>query len=1247
MISVNSNSLSLLVQKNLAKETNCVNTALERMSTGYKVNRAKDDAANLQISEGLTTGINSAKILKNGASTALNMLSTTEGILNSMTDSLLRIRDLTLQKMNGVYDENALASMNKEIQAQVDNIVQLSKKADFNGKKLLDGSVKDMLIPLYDDGNSGLESIDMTELFSELDFIDVLTGEKDLYFVQARAGEKYYADFDGKVFEITSDKDRQVIYKFDEATGSIEFVECEDVSAVELGDYKNDYTSLGNGEQYLQMEANKSYYLKHNNKVYEFKNTNAISQIAIIKDNGAGGLDLTAGEGVQKTELYDLDTYTSINSGQSLKLNAGSSQHIVFNNKLYEISSSKNQTLIFNNKNGNLNPLAGTEGVTINTVGNMKTGVTTGLASYIMLNPKETKYYEYNGNIFKITNSKSTKQNFLLDSNNNIKDSNGNVVRTQLASSSIRDFSSYTNLQSMSVTAGNDYYLKNSDGSGVTKITANQSGTIYFDKTMSGYNKFQGVSVTSSAVSNYEEVSPDSSNQFSLSVKSGETKYISLNKEIYTVKNDTGADFTKTFEYDSAAKTVIEVINASARSSSGAMGGITQLTEAEAIAQGYIVLKTADDLNNIRNNMSEKYILMGDIDLSVYANWDPIGEYANQFTGTIDGNGYVIKNLKIDKSSQSNVGFIGYANGATIKNIQIENADIKGGMAVGAVVGYDRSSNISNCFVSGTISGSSYVGGVVGQNKLAATLDGCYSSAVVSCSSSNAGGIIGVAEGTVSNCYADGIISGKNNIGGIVGGNSKKLSNSYFNGTVTGETNVGGVIGQNNLNGSVSGAFWDVNKSGTTIGVGYNESRNPSAISIEGLTTSQMSDPQKFIDAGWDSSIWDLDNAPPKLKTQSTPTPPIPIEGTYIADFSTSTSQTASNLRYMKNVSGTSYFKFGDDIYEIKNKGTTQDVFFDYDSTTGTLSAKNASDLELKKIDKAVFNSLNNSNFSTQMNAGESQYMSFTINGVQRVYKVTNNSTDKQSVVFEKTNTVSIKSGDGVVIEEYTDMVKSTGVSNNSFYIDFAGETKKNIYLNGKFFEITNNDGTTALFRPNGSDLKQYSGNSTSHTSKTESPGTISDISQYSIELDPNETRYIKIGDLAFELKNNTTVKQTQIFTQNGFSLAGLNPNVSSRNLSLSNSPMQQMLIVTDYSLEDVSSRLSQLGAYANAINASISRNTNVEQNFTAAKSTIMDADIAEESCRFVQNQILQSISSSLLSQVNTIKREVVLQLIR
>ncbi|OKZ82394.1 MAG: hypothetical protein BHW07_01695, partial [Clostridium sp. CAG_433_25_7] len=250
--------------------------------------------------------------------------------------------------------------------------------------------------------------------------------------------------------------------------------------------------------------------------------------------------------------------------------------------------------------------------------------------------------------------------------------------------------------------------------------------------------------------------------------------------------------------------------------------------------------------------------------------------------------------------------------------------------------------------------------------------------------------------------------------------------------------------------------------------------------------------------------------------------------------------------QFLQNFAGTAYVKNGDNIFEITNNGSAQDIVFDIDAQTGMLVPVNAPGVSVNKMSTAVFSSLNGNNFSSVINPGETQYMMFTINGVQRVYKVTNNSADKQSVIYEKTNGVSITSGDGVVIDEYSDMVRSTGIGNDYFYLDFSTETQKNININGRFYEITNNDGSTALFRINGNNIVQVAGSSASITSKQESTGINSSASQYEIEIQPDETKYIKIGDsvavngvcLTIESFKNNNV--TFFGAQNTFNITNL-----------------------------------------------------------------------------------------------------------
>ncbi|MBS4760788.1 MAG: flagellin [Clostridium sp.] len=140
-IIVNTNMSSLKTQRNLTSATNSLNTALERMSTGLKINRAADDAAGMFVANNLETQIRGSKIAQSNVATGINVLQTVEGNLDVINENLLRIRDLCVQGANGVYDAKSYTAMKNEIDARLAEITRISASADFNGKKLLDGSI--------------------------------------------------------------------------------------------------------------------------------------------------------------------------------------------------------------------------------------------------------------------------------------------------------------------------------------------------------------------------------------------------------------------------------------------------------------------------------------------------------------------------------------------------------------------------------------------------------------------------------------------------------------------------------------------------------------------------------------------------------------------------------------------------------------------------------------------------------------------------------------------------------------------------------------------------------------------------------------------------------------------------------------------------------------------------------------------------------------------------------------------------
>ena len=258
-------------------------------------------------------------------------------------------------------------------------------------------------------------------------------------------------------------------------------------------------------------------------------------------------------------------------------------------------------------------------------------------------------------------------------------------------------------------------------------------------------------------------------------------------------------------------------------------------------------------LVNNGNNFSGKTIsLTADIvlnDTSDWENWEnsapantwtPIGNSDNYFRGTFDGQGHTVSGIYIN-SENDYQGLFGY-NIGTIKNIGVTESYIKGEYSVGGVCS-SNSGTISNCYNSGTISGSDAVGGVCGHYD-GVTISNCYNSGNVSGTgeSSRIGGVCGYnSYGTISDCYNTNIISGNDDVGGVCGFNfGGTISNCYNTGNVngTGESaTVGGMCGYNS-SGTISNCYNSGNVNGTgesnsNVGgiCGYNGYDYDSAIS--------------------------------------------------------------------------------------------------------------------------------------------------------------------------------------------------------------------------------------------------------------------------------------------------------------------------------------------------------------------------------------------------------------------------------
>jgi len=162
-LTINTNLSSMIVQKNLQKSTNQLNQAIERMTTGYKINHASDNAAGYSIARNWEAKLGSLDVAADNAATGADMLSTLEDHYSLISSHVQRVRDLTEQAANGTYGTQSLKAINSEITARLEEINRIAANCEFNGQKMMDASMKDTSIQVGVDGDPTRSQIVLKE----------------------------------------------------------------------------------------------------------------------------------------------------------------------------------------------------------------------------------------------------------------------------------------------------------------------------------------------------------------------------------------------------------------------------------------------------------------------------------------------------------------------------------------------------------------------------------------------------------------------------------------------------------------------------------------------------------------------------------------------------------------------------------------------------------------------------------------------------------------------------------------------------------------------------------------------------------------------------------------------------------------------------------------------------------------------------------------------------------------------------
>ncbi|MFW2103529.1 GLUG motif-containing protein [Acinetobacter guillouiae] len=227
----------------------------------------------------------------------------------------------------------------------------------------------------------------------------------------------------------------------------------------------------------------------------------------------------------------------------------------------------------------------------------------------------------------------------------------------------------------------------------------------------------------------------------------------------------------------------------------------------------YTAIQNIQQLQNMQSNLAGNYAVVNNIDATESKDWNagqgfnPIGDGNNPFKGKLDGLGYTVSRLYINRPTQDYIGLISSADQAKIRNIGLLDVNITGRDSVGGLVGSFNGDSINNAYVTGSVSGQDFVGGLVGYN-IRGSINNTYVTGSVS-GQNYVGSLVGYSNSnsSINNAYATSSVSGQDFVGGLVGWDDGSINNAYATGNVSGNINVGGLVGVNGASGSINNAY--------------------------------------------------------------------------------------------------------------------------------------------------------------------------------------------------------------------------------------------------------------------------------------------------------------------------------------------------------------------------------------------------------------------------------------------------------
>ena len=696
MLNFNTNLSAYIAQRSLENSTNILNKAIERMSTGLKINGAKDNAANYAITEQMTTQISSLDVAEDNAASGLDLVTTANEQLDIINNRFTRLRDLAIQAENKTYGEESLKAINAECNALVDEIKRIYKNAEYNGIKIY-GSEMFETIPTGGTQALGADPQPVTstttaDANTTLEELGIDYSEFQIYNSSGEIIESYDTekkDTLGDIFAVLNN------YGFTSSiTDGVVSISSTNGRYVD-GDLMNKLGITLSSEDFITSTEQSSTA-----KVY-YTTTQTATEVSTLADLGV----LTSGtDTVQVKNKYG-------DNVASIEVNSNTTLGGLFNSLgNYGIQGSIDEGII---------SLASSDGNYVQSTGIIASlGIGTAQSSSLVTTgttqtSADVVTYESvtvtGGEVTTIQEERTTT----IWTTTTTSETHTNTIWTTETTSEVRTETVWT----------------------TTTTSSTVTETIWTTTT------------TSETQTNTVTVTGTQS-----TTKTG-TLYVEKTNPSYT-------------DAEVAAMTPISSVSSF---TSGQKYSISTVAELQ---------KLATLTNSGKDTSGAIFVLANDIDLSSVSSWTAIGTFNAAFTGTFDGNGHVISNLKIT-GTKDYIGLFGViGGGTTIQNIGLENINIKGDSCIGALIGYVRGSsnnsngiNINNVYATGSINATgNMLGGLIGNytpyySTGSGVVQNCYVDVDVTTTHADTidtvGGFIGNYEAeqlSFINCYSTGSV---------------------------------------------------------------------------------------------------------------------------------------------------------------------------------------------------------------------------------------------------------------------------------------------------------------------------------------------------------------------------------------------------------------------------------------------------------------------------------------------------------